>query len=93
MLRTNQKNSVYGEYINEQITIIGQQGGGLFSFQDIAAKLGLKPTHNLRKRLRTAEKKGSLVIGMAYRQGSGTFLTYEIPEMPRQLHLFDEIPF
>lgn len=92
MTTINQKHTVYADYIYQTLTIIRQEGGGVFSFLDIAERLGLKPTHNLRKRLRTAEARGILTIGMAYKPERGTFLTYTLEPLPTQLTMFD-IPF
>jgi len=82
VLRINKRQTVYGDYVHEQILEIAQQGGGTWIFMYLADKLGLKATNNLRKRLRTEEANGLLTIGIKCEPGRGSCLTYTIHPLP-----------
>jgi hypothetical protein len=91
--RTNERESIYGDYVKGKVKEQGGVGGGVYTFPEISSWLGLKPTHNLRKRLRTLEKEGLLWIGYGYIGKCGTCLVYHIndfrPQPPSNL----DIPF
>jgi len=77
--RLNLNVTIYGEYVQEQVNKISKEGGAQMTFNEVASYMGLKPTHNLRKRLRTLEQLGLLDITMNNNGVCGTCLIYEIP--------------
>jgi len=91
--RTNQKQSIYGEYVEGTILEIASGGGGAYTFQEIAKIMGLKPTHNLRKRLRTLEKLGRLSIVYGFVGKCATCLIYQIPDSTPSPNRNLDIPF
>lgn len=72
------RKTIYAEYISDQIKEIAESGGGVFSFKDLAARMQISPTHNLRKQLRTHEKQGNLWIGYGNIGKHGTLYLYHI---------------
>lgn len=91
--RYNSHVTIYSEYVLEQVNKISQQGGGTLTFKELATIMGLKPTHNLRKRLRTLEQQGVIDITMNNNGICGTCLIYEIPTAPNYINSNFEIPF
>lgn len=74
------RNTIYRDYVSQQIKALGDNGGGVWSFKDLANVMGLSPTHNLRKQLRHHEKAGNLWIGYGAVGEHGTCYLYHIME-------------
>ena len=91
--RYNVHSTIYGDYVRGVVKEIGGAGGGVYSIAGFAERLGLKPTHNLRKRLRTLEKEGLLQISYGLVGKCGTCLIYTIPNNMTQSSQNLDIPF
>lgn len=83
MSRYNTKVTIYSEYLLEQINILASWGGGSYTFKEMAYAVCLKPTGNLRKRLRTLEKLGVLTITYGEGENGGVCLKYTINKQPK----------
>ena len=88
MSRYNTRETIYSEYVQQQLQDIARGGGNIFSFPALASRLGLKPTHNLRKRLRTLERDGILSIGYAPTGQHGMMYVYTVHASPEQEYVF-----
>lgn len=88
MHRYNTRDTIYSDYVREQLQNIARGGGSIFSFPALASHLGLKPTHNLRKRLRTLERDGILSIGYAPTGQRGMMYIYTVHASPEVEYAF-----
>lgn len=91
--RLNSHSTIYGDYIERQVSDLAKRGGGIFNFKEIASWLELSPTHNLRKRLRTLEAQEFLTISMAAIGDCSWCLVYSIPDKRKPVIHTDDIPF
>lgn len=92
-MSTATKNTIYSEYVFQQIYELRCSGGGCFNFTDLAKTLGLKPTHNLRARLRQAEAQGSLSIGYGVVGEHGSQYIYTLRPFNHNPSDLSDIPF
>lgn len=91
--KRNVRASIYGDYIVEQVCHIARVGGGEFSFQGFAERLGIKPTHSLRKRLVTCQSLALLTINYAKTDKGGLRYNYVIHPAPDESGIGSGIPF
>jgi len=54
------RNTAYAEYVFTNLTSIVSSRVGLYSYSELAELVGLKPTHNFRKRVRQMTSEGTL---------------------------------
>lgn len=54
------RDTVYKQYVFDRVGQALQQADGLYTYEDLAAMVGLKPTHNFRRRVREMVSEGRL---------------------------------
>jgi len=77
----------YGEYVFTNVASTVRSGAGLYNYDELAAMVGLKPTHNFRKRVRQMVAEGLLQLVHAFTPRGGIEARFTIPtnepkEMP-----------
>lgn len=73
------RNSVYASYVFSNIVSSLSQGQGAYNVNDLAAAVGLKPTHNFRRRLKQMVEAGQLREELAFSPNNGTQAIYSLP--------------
>lgn len=81
--------TAYAEYVFSNVLSILSDGAGAYDINTLAAKVGLKPTHNFKKRIRQMVAEGRLKSFAAFTPRGGLMLVYTLPEAPEVL----EMPF
>jgi len=81
------RTTAYGEYVFTNLASTVSSGGGLYNYHELAALVGLKPTHNFRKRVRQMVAEGLLQLVPAFTPRGGIEARFQIPtnepkEMP-----------
>jgi len=81
------RTTAYGEYVFSNLASCVRSGGGLYNYDELAAMVGLKPTHNFRKRVRQMVAEGLLQLVPAFTPRGGIEARFQIPtnepkEMP-----------
>lgn len=76
------KSSAYAEYLYLKIDEYFIKQGSAFTVQEIADFAGLKPTTNMRRRIRHAVAEGKLYLSTAYSGHSTRGFLYMLPPAP-----------
>lgn len=87
------RKTIYSQYVAEQVKQLGNNGGGVWNFTDIAKEMGVSPTHNLRKLLRYHESIGNLWIGYGRVGERSTCYLYHIIENDKLSDGTEAYPF
>lgn len=69
--QTPARNTAYAEYVFANLPSIVRSGGGLYTYTDLASMVGLKPTHNFRKRVKQMVAVGLLFACAAFTPRGG----------------------
>jgi len=73
------KSSAYAEYLYAKVDEYFFKQGSAFTVQEFAEWAGLKPTCNMRRRLRHAVVSGKLIVSTAYAGRSSHGFVYSLP--------------
>lgn len=65
------KNTVYKQYVFDRVGQGLAQSSSLYTYEDLAAMVGLKPTHNFRRRVREMVKEGLLKAHVVFSPHGG----------------------
>lgn len=65
------KETVYKEYVFSNVASIFSSGAGAYNYTELAAMVGLKPTHNFRKRVRQMVSEGLIASFAAFTPRGG----------------------
>lgn len=81
------RTTAYGEYVFTNLASSVRSGAGLYNYDELAAMVGLKPTHNFRRRVRQMVAEGILQLVPAFTPRGGIEARFQTPtneqkEMP-----------
>lgn len=65
------RNTVYKQYVFDRVGQGTQQSGSLYTYDDLAAMVGLKPTHNFKRRVREMVTEGRLKAHTVFSPSGG----------------------
>jgi len=82
------RTTAYGEYVFSNLASCVRSGAGLYNYGELAAMVGLKPTHNFRKRVRQMVAEGLLKLTPAFTPRGGIEARFQTPTNETQ-----EMPF
>jgi len=82
------RNTVYKQYIFERVGQAIREGGGAYTYDSLAEMVGLKPTHNFRRRVRDMVTEGVLQAEAVFSPRGGLMNVFSIPSTETT-----EIPF
>lgn len=74
-------NTVYFQYVSTNLPLRLAEGQGCYSVEDCARLLGLKPTHNFRKRVKQLAQTGVLTETPAFNARGNVIAVYSLPEV------------
>jgi len=83
------RTTAYSEYVFSNLASTVAAGQGLYSYSELAALVGLKPTHNFRKRVKQLVTEGILVARAAFTPRGGIETRFMTPPTVETT----EIPF
>lgn len=63
--------TAYAQYVFTNISQFARVGQGMYSYDELASSVGLKPTHNFRKRINEMVADGSLILRPAFTPRGG----------------------
>ena len=81
-------NTAYAEYVFSNVTRILRDGGGAYNYNELAEKVGLKPTQHFKRRIRQMLAHGLLHLDPTFTPRGGLENRFSYPESQVQ-----EIPF
>jgi len=61
----------YASYVFSNVASCVRSGAGLYSYDELAEMVGLKPTHNFRKRIKQMVEEGLLTACAAFTPRGG----------------------
>jgi len=61
----------YAQYVFSNVLSFARVGQGMYSYDELASGVGLKPTHNFRRRVNEMVADGSLVLCPAFTPRGG----------------------
>lgn len=82
-------NTAYASYVFSNVLQFARVGQGMYSYDELARGVGLKPTHNFRRRINELVSDGSLVLCPAFTSRGGI----ENRFMAKPTNEITEIPF
>jgi len=82
-------NTAYSEYVFSNVVSILGGGAGAYDIHALAEKVGLKPTHNFRKRIRQMVAEHRLAAFTAFTPRGGLMIVYTLPDITIPM----ELPF
>jgi len=82
------RDTVYKQYIFDRVGQGLQQTSSLYTYEDLAAMVGLKPTHNFRRRVREMVKEGLIKAHVVFSPRGGLKHMFSHP-----YNEITEIPF
>ena len=63
--------TAYAQYVFTNISQFARVGQGMYTYDELASSVGLKPTHNFRKRINEMVADGILVLRPAFTPRGG----------------------
>jgi len=82
------RQTAYAEYVNSNLTLLVRERGGLYNYLELAEMVGLKPTHNFRRRVKALVAVGTLKSHSVFTPRGGIEVRFSAPE-----GYLTEIPF
>lgn len=73
--------TAYAQYVFSNVKEAARSGGGVYSYDELAAMVGLKPTHNFRRRINEMVSDGSLKLCPAFTPRGGIENRFHYPEI------------
>jgi len=86
--KTPYKDTVYFEYVKANIVSTLGQGKLIYDLKELAVLIGLKPTHNFKRRVMQLVELGVIVADVAYTEKGSLKAVFKLPEVE-----MTEIPF
>jgi len=83
------RQTAYKEFVFSAIPHAVRDGAGLYNYQELAGLVGLKPTHNFRKRVRQLVAEGRLELIATFTPRGGIEARFKQAAEPLQM----EFPF
>ena len=83
------KNTVYSEFVNANVPSMLGQGKGAYTIEELALALGLKPTHNFKRRVWDLAVRQVIAATPAFTENGRMITVYHLPEVVTE----KEIPF
>lgn len=74
------RQTAYAEYVNSNLTLLVAERGGLYTYQELAEMVGLKPTHNFRRRVKALVAAGTLKAHSVFTPRGGIEVRFAMPE-------------
>ena len=65
------RQTAYAEYVNSNLTLLVAERGGAYTYKELAEMVGLKPTHNFRRRVKSLVASGSLLQNAVFTPRGG----------------------
>lgn len=90
MSHTFERFTVYSSYVFSNVLSTLAVGQGAYTMDELASMVGLKPTHNFRRRIRQMVDRGLIVAKPVFSSGKGLTAIYMLPVDETQI---EEIPF
>jgi len=75
------RTTAYATYVFSNLPPTVKSGGGLYNYEELAAMVGLKPTHNFRKRVKDLVAAGVLEFHAAFTPLGGIEARYSTVEV------------
>jgi len=73
------RNTVYKQYVIDRVGQGLREQGGAYTYDDLAVMVGLKPTHNFRRRVREMVSEGLLKAEAVFSPRGGLMNVFSIP--------------
>lgn len=73
------KDTVYRSYVFSNLPPTVASGGGLYTYSELAAMVGLKPTQHFRRRVKELVDNGKLQLVPAFTPRGGLEARFTIP--------------
>lgn len=74
------RSTAYSEYVFSNLTQRMRDGGGLYSYSELAALVGLKPTGNFRRRVKQLVKSGQIETIAAFTPRGGLEARFQVAD-------------
>lgn len=71
--------TAYAQYVFTNVKEVARSGGGVYSYDELAALVGLKSTHNFRRRINEMVSDGTLVLLPAFTPRGGIENRFHCP--------------
>jgi hypothetical protein len=83
--KTAYKDTVYFEYVKANVVSMLGQGKGAYDLKELAALIGLKPTHNFKRRLHQLVDLGVIAAEVAYTETGSMKAVFMLPEVVKEI--------
>jgi len=80
--------TAYAEYVQANVVTVCRSGGGAYTYHELAEALGLKPTHNFKRRVKQMVEKRALLMVAAFTPRGGIEARFQSPDATQK-----ELPF
>jgi len=74
------RQTAYAEYVNSNLPFTVRERGGLYTYSELAEMVGLKPTHNFRKRVKALVASEALKAHSVFTPRGGIEVRFAAPE-------------
>jgi hypothetical protein len=72
--------TAYSEYVFSNVVNVLAVGQGAYDMHTLAGMVGLKPTHNFRKRVRQMVAEGRIATNTVFTPRGGLAIVYTLPD-------------
>jgi hypothetical protein len=79
--KTPYKDTVYFEYVKANVASMLGQGKVRYDLNQLAALIGLKPTHNFKRRVMQLVSLGVIAADVAYTENGSLKAVFKLPEV------------
>jgi len=78
------RQTAYAEYVNSNLTLLVAERGGAYTYSELAEMVGLKPTHNFRRRVKALVAAGALWSNAVFTPRGGLEARFSTPESKQE---------
>lgn len=82
------RTTAYAQYVFSNVSTTVRLGQGAYNYHELAAMVGLKPTHNFRSRVRQMVAEGRLKAIASFTSRGGIEARFTEPTVESGDHLF-----
>lgn len=75
------RDTAYSEYVNSNLPLRVASGGGAYTYIELGAMVGLKPTHNFRRRVKWLAMTGHLKQTACFTPSGGLEARFTMPDI------------
>lgn len=79
------RNTVYAQFVNSNVISILSAGQGAYTMDELARMVGLKPTHNFRRRVIALVQLGQLKAEAVFSPRGGLMALYSLPVIEKEV--------